>query len=75
MIINVFGNLADIVGQQEVKMESHATVDSLISSLHDRYPKLKELNFVVSVNHEVVSDSRDLQEDDEVALLPPFSGG
>lgn len=54
-----------------------ATVDDLWSSLLAAHPELAPLTRSVSfaVNREYVERSHRLRADDEVALIPPVSGG
>lgn len=75
MKVQLFGNLADLANKNQVEVESQSSTDMLVDLLVSKYPELKDYQFLVSVNHEVVSDNRELQQDDEIALLPPFSGG
>lgn len=55
----------------------HATVASLRSVLSTAYPVLGTLlpACVIAVNHEFADDARVLHSDDEIALIPPVSGG
>jgi len=54
-----------------------ATVDDLWRSLSAAHPELAPLAASVSfaVNQEYVERSHQLRENDEVALIPPVSGG
>jgi len=36
---------------------------------------LKEINYKIAVNQTLADDSLLLNENDEIALLPPFAGG
>ena len=54
-----------------------ATVEDLWRALCARYPQLAELRSPVTfaVNREYVRGEHVLSSDDEVALIPPVSGG
>jgi molybdopterin converting factor small subunit len=52
-------------------------VSSLIEAIKEKHPKLGELTetLVISVNWEYATYDTKLKDGDEVALLPPVSGG
>ena len=54
-----------------------ATVEHLWRALCARYPHLTELrsSMMFAVNREYVTGEHVLSSDDEVALIPPVSGG
>ncbi len=60
-----------------VDLPDGATVNELLNTLLIRYQRLGELRSVlrVAVNHEYVSDDATLSKEDEVAIIPPVSGG
>ena len=73
--IKYFGMLAEISGCSEEELEfSKTSVSELIETLFERYPPLKEKDFQVAQNHEITSREMPVTEN-EIALLPPFSGG
>lgn len=81
MRINVlfFGMLKDIVGQTEDHMilEEGASIGQLYEIYAARLPRLAKhsSSILFSRNREFVGRSELLQEGDEVAFLPPVSGG
>jgi molybdopterin converting factor small subunit len=70
-----FGSTADIAGIREETADSPRLLDELNDLLRMRYPGLKELNYRFSVNRKMATGNEQLNEGDEVALLPPFAGG
>ncbi|RYU92505.1 molybdopterin synthase sulfur carrier subunit [Mucilaginibacter terrigena] len=74
-----FGIAKDIFGGQLITVElgdSTATTADLKVSLEARYPKLKQLaSYMVAVNNEYAEDGGVITELDEVAIIPPVSGG
>jgi molybdopterin synthase catalytic subunit len=74
-----FGALRDMLGKSEETIE--VPPGAQLSHLLDRYseaaPRLKGLlpSVAVSVNQEYASRNATLSDGDEVALLPPVSGG
>ena len=44
--------------------------------LEEKYPRLKELaSYMVAVNDEYASTNIAINENDEIAIIPPVSGG
>ena len=73
-----FGIAKDILQakQVEVELASDGTISALRQLLLQKYPefsKLKSLSFAVGVNYQ--DDSYALNENDEVVIIPPVSGG
>ena len=75
MIIKIFGQLNDIVGSNSIILEDAASTDELIQKLQTKYPALKNSKYKIAVNRNIIQTNTALQQDAEVALLPPFSGG
>jgi len=73
--IKYFGLLAEITNcEEEVMNFSKVSVSDLLEELFRKYPGLKEKDFQVAQNLEIVSKETMISEN-EIALLPPFSGG
>jgi molybdopterin converting factor subunit 1 len=73
-----FGIAKDIFGgpSATVELANNATTADLKASLEEKYPKLKHLaSYMVAVNNEYAKDSGLIKERDEVAVIPPVSGG
>lgn len=75
MKVQLFGNLADLATKNHVEVENQPSTDKLVELLISKYPDLKNHQFLIAVNHEVISGKVELHPRDEIALLPPFSGG
>lgn len=75
--IKTFGVARDILGSSEVNWSTASkTIGELKTELQARHPALKNLNSLfVAVNHAYAPDDHVLTETDEVALIPPVSGG
>ncbi|HEY2390814.1 MAG TPA: molybdenum cofactor biosynthesis protein MoaE [Candidatus Angelobacter sp.] len=75
----LFGQLKDIIGRQEdsLELEPGAKLSAVTSYYAERYPKFQGLNSSIacSINQEYAQGLAVLKEGDEVALLPPVSGG
>lgn len=77
MEINVlaFGQVADITRETSFKMPYVKNTDELDGLLVKNYPGLKSIKYSIAVNKKAIHENTELQDDDTVALLPPFSGG
>ncbi len=75
--IKTFGIARDIMGGKEVEIEIGGnTVSLLRSSLLKKYPELENLrSLFIAVNQNYSEDTTQLVESDEIALIPPVSGG
>jgi molybdopterin converting factor small subunit len=58
-------------------MEDGATVSTLLRALEEGYPGLSAYSnyLMTAVNSQYVERTHSLQEGDEVAFVPPVSGG
>jgi molybdopterin synthase catalytic subunit len=74
-----FGMLRDIVGmsREEAEFPEGADLGSVFASYAARFPRLGDLacSIVVARNQEFADPAAKLAEGDEVAFLPPVSGG
>ena len=74
-----FGQLRELVGASEesVELPAGASVGDLISHYQERVPRLGEFrpSLAVAVNQEYADAAAALRAGDEVAFIPPVSGG
>ena len=81
MKILLFGITRDIVGSSELELskkasEAPGTVDALRQFLLKEYPALKKLSsLAIAVNNEYARENTEIRQQDEIALIPPVSGG
>ena len=74
----MFGACTDITGERSIRVSlpDKATVRILRQSLESRFEELKKLNsLMVAVNSEYAQDEHEVRPHDEIALIPPVSGG
>ncbi len=74
----LFGVARDIFNSPtaQIELDSSSNVGTLKSLLVAQHASLKALaGFVVAVNQEYATDDLTLKEGDEVAIIPPVSGG
>jgi molybdopterin converting factor subunit 1 len=79
LTVHLFARARELAGSDAVAVElpPAATVADLRRRLADRFPALAGLleRSAVAVNHDFAEDSRRLSAGDEVAVIPPVSGG
>ena len=76
--ILAFGITKDILGAStiQIDLEQGATVADLKTHLIEQFPTMKDLNsLLIAVNNEYGDENLVLTERDDVALIPPVSGG
>ncbi|WP_281614701.1 MoaD/ThiS family protein [Flammeovirga sp. SubArs3] len=79
MKILLFGIAKDIIGGNILDWElsqSEQTSSQLLEELKVKYPELSKLRSIaLAVNGEHADGTEKVTSDDEVALIPPMSGG
>jgi len=77
--IQLFASLRQAMNSDEIKIDidKEITVLQMKTILFETFPNLKKSNipFFVAVNHKYVTDSDVITTNDEIALIPPVSGG
>ena len=73
--VKLFGSLADLVGSSEMLIENVRDSEELCKRFRELYGTSKEIKMLVAVNRSIQSEPYIFHETDEIALLPPFSGG
>lgn len=76
MRVLLFAALRDAAGPSvEVTLPAGATVRALRAELARVLPAALLARSAIAVNHEYADESRAVTEGDEVAVIPPVSGG
>jgi molybdopterin synthase catalytic subunit len=74
-----FGMLKDLAGRGSdfLSLPEHATLGDVVAHYEATIPQLGELaaSIALSVNHEFADPDSELKDGDEIAFLPPVSGG
>jgi molybdopterin synthase catalytic subunit len=80
--VKLFGMTKSLAGNQGslfLALEKGRRVKDLVERLNAGYPKIGELirkkKVLVSVNQEMAHEETEIEDGDEIALLPPFAGG
>ncbi|MGB5553224.1 MAG: MoaD/ThiS family protein [Flavobacteriaceae bacterium] len=80
MDVLLFGIAKDIVGQSEIQISREETLPNSVQELKEfmirKFPGFGKLSsFAVAVNSEYALDNVALNTNDEIAIIPPVSGG
>lgn len=78
MKVLAFGIVKEIFSNSmvDVDLTDGATTDKLKTLLEEKYPRLNQLgSYMIAVNNEYASDNEIIHKGDEVAVIPPVSGG
>jgi molybdopterin converting factor subunit 1 len=77
--VKLFAMVRDIVGTDEavIALPADSTASTVIESLTRQYPRLAEWKgyLRIAVNCEYADEHRRVRDGDEVAIIPPVSGG
>ncbi|MEE8044895.1 MAG: MoaD/ThiS family protein, partial [Thermodesulfobacteriota bacterium] len=76
--ILLFGQLRSTIDSNSIVLElkgSEYSVQEIIELVLRDFPEIKKGIFRVVVNQEICDDSYIIKEGDEIAFLPPISGG
>jgi molybdopterin converting factor subunit 1 len=75
----LFASFREAVGQRELNLEAPdgATVGQVVDGLRAKHPGLRPASeqAMLAVNQEYVGAEYRLRDGDELALIPPVSGG
>ena len=79
VLLKCFAWAREVTGQEEVAIDipDGGTVADVRARLEERFPVFagRMESIAVSVNQEFAGDSARIRPGDEVALIPPISGG
>ena len=72
-----FGIVKEIFGNSMAEIEvSESTIESLKKSLENKFPRMKQLaSYMIAVNDEYARSTQTISTSDEIAIIPPVSGG
>jgi molybdopterin converting factor subunit 1 len=79
--VKYFANLKQMAGKDEDQFDikDGTTLEQLSDLIEQSVPQLGDMvrakKVMISLNYDVVSLDTVVQDGDEIALLPPFSGG
>jgi len=79
MDLRLYASVKDLLGTDRIAVDwtDDMTVGDLRKKLNESFPILSIVNaqFTISVNRRAVNDRESIRKTDELAVLPPISGG
>lgn len=77
VVVRLFAMYREAAGRSKLRweIEEGATVGDLWRELQEAYPRLPKVQPAAAINAEYARMGETLQTGDEVAFLPPVSGG
>ncbi|ASE60813.1 MoaD/ThiS family protein [Chryseobacterium indologenes] len=76
--ILAFGIVKDIFGgpEKELEVEDSVNVGQLKKVLEDQFPEFKKLkSYFIALDEEYAEDDQIIHNTNEIAIIPPVSGG
>ena len=79
--VKYFANLREVAGKEseELTFAEGMKLDDLCSQLENSQSQIVEMirqkNVMVAINQEMATMESQIKDGDEIAFLPPFSGG
>ncbi|HEY1211455.1 MAG TPA: MoaD/ThiS family protein [Nitrososphaera sp.] len=80
--IKLFAILREIVGKEQMTLQllrddGETSVANLRKKILELHPEIsaRRIPFAIAVNAKVADERQVIDEDDEIAFLPPISGG
>ncbi len=71
--VKAFGLIAEITGTEFYLNADDVT--ALQTILHEKFPNLEGKKFAIAVNRKIITGEQPIADGDEIALMPPYSGG
>jgi molybdopterin converting factor subunit 1 len=75
--VKLFASSREIIGKDKItlKLSEKMTALDLRRMILEQYPQIARIQFVIAINRKIADDATTVEQMDEVAILPPVSGG
>jgi molybdopterin converting factor subunit 1 len=75
--VKLFASSREITGKDKItlKLSEKMTALDLRRMILEQYPQIARIQFVIAINRKIADDATTVEQMDEVAILPPVSGG
>jgi molybdopterin converting factor small subunit len=73
--LKAFGMLAEKMGTDSLEIENPGSSEVLKQQLLTQFPVLKVMTCRMALDRKLLQADTDISQGQEIALLPPFSGG
>jgi Molybdopterin converting factor, small subunit len=71
----LFGKIKEIIPTDIFELNQGGNLMELKKQLENQYIALQSIPYTIAVNHAIVDEETIINENDLVAIMPPFSGG
>jgi len=75
MKVIFFGVLSELAAKSADEFEFAGTVQEFRTMMSDKYSGFSDQKYQIAANQKIVKDEHVLSGNEELALLPPFTGG
>ena len=79
IVIKYFGMIEEAIKKSEetlsLNSEKNIYLNDIHNELKENYPVLKKMNYKIAVNLQITEENTIIENNTEIALLPPFAGG
>jgi len=73
--VTFYGILQERIARELFLKVSLKNVSEMRSYLEENYPILRNIPYLVAINRTISSPENPITPNDNIAILPPFSGG
>ncbi len=70
-----FGVLTDATGTSELAHDLVTDTEALKQAVSAKFPEVATYTYNLAVNQEITHEAKALNDGDEIAFMPPYSGG
>lgn len=72
-----YGQLVDLLGRDSDEQSEWVgvTISEWLEGVYQMCPQLKQLPLKFAINNQLVEPDAQLNDQDELSVLPPFAGG
>lgn len=70
-----FGKISEFIQNQKLEIDGINTTDDLGFYLKKEYPPLADMKYKLALNKNLVQQNTEIKNGDNIAIMPPFSGG
>ena len=70
-----FGRIAEFIPQQRINVGGIRDTNALKRHLEATFPMLAEIKYKLALNKHMIHENLLIEDNDTLAIMPPFSGG
>ena len=78
VFVKYFGLIKDVtlLNEELIELQPKTSVQSFINDkLYTKYPSLSMIDFRIAINNELCENTLEILDEDNLSILPFFSGG